>query len=263
MTTNDQTPHIPERETLTTEQQIRRRTIRGLIGFGAAALVPFGIWKWIGSAPREAGVPQPLRRALQTNERLANTYFSPRHLAPTFGPDKIGRPIRQNGYDGLRGAFDPAAWRLNVEQPGKPPLVLTLAEVQALPKQDLIFEFKCVEGWSQIQRWAGTRLSDLVEKYDLGRKPGTDEPYAYVGLKTPDAGYYVGLETPAALHPQTLLAYEMDGQPLTNAHGAPLRLIVPTKYGIKNLKRIGTLWFADQPPRDFWAERGYDYHAGL
>ena len=67
----------------------------------------------------------------------------------------------------------------------------------------------------------------------------------------------------SALHPQTLLAYELNGQPITAPHGAPLRLIIPVKYGVKNLKRIGRMFFADERPRDFWAERGYDYYVGL
>ena len=67
---------------------------------------------------------------------------------------------------------------------------------------------------------------------------------------------------PSALHPQTLLCYEMNGQPLTDGHGAPLRLVTPLKYGIKHLKRIGTIAFADARPKDYWAELGYDWDAG-
>jgi DMSO/TMAO reductase YedYZ molybdopterin-dependent catalytic subunit len=74
--------------------------------------------------------------------------------------------------------------------------------------------------------------------------------------------YYVGLDIESALHPQTLLCYEMNGLPLTLAHGAPLRLFTPVKYGIKSIKRIGTIRFTNQRPRDYWAERGYDWYAG-
>jgi len=84
-----------------------------------------------------------------------------------------------------------------------------------------------------------------------------------VGLETPDSGYYVGLDSDSALHPQTLLCYEMQGAPLTPAHGAPLRLVTPVKYGIKNIKRIGAIKFQDNRPADFWAEQGYDWYAGL
>lgn len=85
----------------------------------------------------------------------------------------------------------------------------------------------------------------------------------YVGLKTPNSKYYVGLDMESAMHPQTILAYEMNDQPLTLDHGAPLRLIIPVKYGIKNLKRIGTISFSDKRPGDYWARRGYDYYSGL
>ena len=67
----------------------------------------------------------------------------------------------------------------------------------------------------------------------------------------------------SALNPQTLLAYEQNGEPLTVAHGAPLRLYIPNKYGVKSLKRIGTITFSDTRPRDYWHEDGYDWFIGL
>lgn len=84
----------------------------------------------------------------------------------------------------------------------------------------------------------------------------------YISLATPDKGYYVGIDMPSALHPQTLLCYEMNGKPLPVNQGFPLRLIIPVKYGIKHLKRIGTIYFSNDKPADYWAERGYDYYAG-
>jgi len=85
----------------------------------------------------------------------------------------------------------------------------------------------------------------------------------YVGLVTPDENYYVGIDMPSILHPQTILCYELNNRPLPMKEGYPLRLIIPVKYGIKHLKRIGTLYFSNNRPPDYWAERGYDYYAGL
>jgi DMSO/TMAO reductase YedYZ molybdopterin-dependent catalytic subunit len=81
-------------------------------------------------------------------------------------------------------------------------------------------------------------------------------------METPDRGYYVGLDMQSAAHPQTLLAYELNGQPLTWQHGAPLRLAIPVKYGIKNIKRLGVIRYTNVRPADYWAERGYDWYAG-
>ena len=114
-------------------------------------------------------------------------------------------------------------------------------------------ELMCVEGWSEIVSWKGTRLSNIAP---------ANAP-EYVSLKTPDQLYFVGLDLESALHPQTLLAWEMNGQPLTPEHGAPLRLVIPVKYGIKNIKRIGTIEFMAQRPKDYWYDRGYDWYAGL
>jgi DMSO/TMAO reductase YedYZ molybdopterin-dependent catalytic subunit len=82
-------------------------------------------------------------------------------------------------------------------------------------------------------------------------------------FETPDREYYVGLDMASALHSQTLLCYEMNDKPLEPQHGAPLRLVIPVKYGIKSLKRIGKIAFSETRPPDYWAERGYDYYAGF
>ena len=90
-----------------------------------------------------------------------------------------------------------------------------------------------------------------------------EDLFPYVGLETPDGEYYVSVDMESMLHPQTLLADRMNGEPLRPDHGAPLRLIIPVKYGIKSLKRIGTLFFSETRPPDYWAEQGYDWFSGL
>ena len=262
--------HKPLREEEPTNQQIRRRILKAMLGFGAASLVPVGIWQWVAHQPDADGIPAVLRNLLNTNERIANVYFSPTHLAPTYPANQAANPPRTNGMEGLDGEVDLTDYQLSIKQPGRQPLNISIGELKKLPKHDLIFDFKCVEGWSQIQHWRGVKFADFVTRYGLGTRsgkaPSADDLtdfYRYVGLETPDGAYYVGLDMPSALHPQTLLAFEMNGQPITAEHGAPVRLIVPVKYGVKNLKRIGTIQFADERPRDYWAEQGYDYHLGL
>jgi DMSO/TMAO reductase YedYZ molybdopterin-dependent catalytic subunit len=138
-----------------------------------------------------------------------------------------------------------------------PGLLLTLADVRKLPHVETVTEFKCIEGWSEIVYWSGARLRDFIATFPP--RNGSE----YIGFETPDGQYYVGIERQAALHPQTLLAYELNGQPLTPDHGAPLRLVTPLKYGIKQLKQIGRMTYSETPPRDYWHEQGYDYDAGL
>ena len=129
----------------------------------------------------------------------------------------------------------------------------------ALPKTDIVYDFKCVEGWDQIQHWGGVKFSDLIAHYKLEDQAKLQ----YVGLATPNEEYYVGIDMPSAMHPQTLIAYEVNEKPLPLEHGQPLRLIIPVKYGVKNLKRIGSISFSNERPPDYWAEQGYDYYSGL
>ena len=136
-------------------------------------------------------------------------------------------------------------------------LLLAMADLKKLPHVEMVTEFMCIEGWSEIVYWGGARLRDFVAAFPPSGLP------EYIGFETPDGQYYVGIEREVALHPQTLLVYELNGRPLTPDHGAPLRLVTPLKYGIKQLKQIGRMIYTQTRPRDFWHEQGYDYYAGL
>ena len=165
-----------------------------------------------------------------------------------------------NGDIGMSNSFDTGNWRLKLVRNAGDTLLINIDSIRALPKTDIIFDFKCIEGWSQVTHWAGVRFSDFVNHYHLNDLANNNK---YIGLVTPDKGYYVGIDMPSAMQPQTILCYEMNGKPLPLNQGFPLRLIIPVKYGIKHLKRIGTLYFSNTPPPDYWAARGYDYYSGL
>ena len=260
-TPTDPSPSVPDADRL--RRLLRRRTIAGLAWGGASALAALGGWRWLVTRPEEQGLPWPLRRVLELNERLARSTFRDGARAPEFPRDRARR-LRVNGLYGLREhrgepvrVVDPAAWRMAVEWPGGRRSI-GLDELRALPRVEQTVEFKCIEGWSTVVTWAGVRFADLAER--LGPAAGAAP---YVGLESIGGRYYVGLEVEAAMHPQTLLAYELNGEPLTPPHGAPLRLAIPVKYGIKNIKQIGLIRFTAERPRDFWAEQGYDWYAGL
>jgi DMSO/TMAO reductase YedYZ molybdopterin-dependent catalytic subunit len=238
---------------------MRRMTRRSFLTGGIAALAGLAGWQWVRTRPDDDGVPWPLRRVLQFNGRLAQAALRDGSMAATFPAEQAEEP-RVNGTDGLAGNVDPKRWLVHVSGSGGRELRLPLDEIRRLPRVEHVTELKCIEGWSTVVRWAGVRLRDFAEHYGLSGP--------YVGLETPepapgDRRYYVGLDAASALHPQTLLCYEMNGAPLTAGHGAPLRLVIPVKYGIKNIKRVSVIRFTRDRPADYWAERGYDWYAGL
>jgi hypothetical protein len=145
--------------------------------------------------------------------------------------------------------------------PGTPGLLLTMDDVLALPRHELVTQFKCIEGWSQIVHWAGVRMTDFMEAYPPQAIDGAEPKYIY--METPDGDYYSGYDLAVCRHPQTLLVTEMMGAPLTQYHGAPLRLHMPSKYGYKQIKRIGLIAYTNHKPDDYWTKLGYDWYAGL
>jgi DMSO/TMAO reductase YedYZ molybdopterin-dependent catalytic subunit len=249
---------------LTVDEQISRRT--AISFFIASLAVGSGIagWRWLRNQPLDGGIrggiQQPLRDVLNANEKIFSSQFSPDHLAKEYPKQQAVIKSRVNGDVGLAtDDFVAADWRLSVQRKDNSLLELTLDDIKKLPKTEVIYNFKCIEGWNQITWWGGVQLSDFLDHFQLA----AEKQLQYVGLITPDEEYYVGIDMPSALHPQTILCYEHNGQPLSSEHGYPLRLIIPVKYGIKSLKRIGTIYFDNDRPDDYWAERGYDYYSGL
>jgi DMSO/TMAO reductase YedYZ molybdopterin-dependent catalytic subunit len=170
------------------------------------------------------------------------------------------KKVRVNSNIGMdNNDYRPADWVMTVNKSDGKTLEFTLKDLMALPKTEIVYDFKCVEGWDQIQHWGGVKFSDFIAHFKLEKETAL----RYVGLATPNEEYYVGIDMESAMHPQTILAYEVNEQPLPLEHGQPLRLIIPVKYGIKNLKRIGSISFSNERPPDYWAERGYDYYSGL
>ena len=147
-------------------------------------------------------------------------------------------------------------------EPSTPGLLFTLDDILKLRKYDLVTQFKCIEGWSQIVHWSGVRFADLIEAYPPVRGADGSLP-RYVYMETPNGDYYVGYDIDVCMHPQTLLVTEMGGTPLTQFHGAPLRLHTPAKYGYKQIKRIGLIAYTNKKPDDYWTKLGYDWYAGL
>lgn len=231
----------------------RRSFLTGAAGVGAAFLG----WRWIQDQPDADGIPQVLRDTLEANEGLWRNVSQSRS-APEY-PTSKATPIQVNGLIGIRTAVDTESYSVRVEGPDGETLdELDIAFFEQLPQRDLVIEHKCIEGWSSIVHWGGARFSDFHAHYAdrVGNVP-------YVQLETPDGLYYVGWDIDSILHPQTMLVLRQGTEPLDDAHGAPLRLATPNKYGIKCLKRIGVIRYTRERPADYWAERSYDWYAGL
>lgn len=244
---------------LNTDQLIVKKTIISFFFFFVLSGAAIRGWKWLRHQPADAsGAREPLRKVLNANETIFNGLLSADHLAKEYPKSKAVK-ARVNGNAGLRAPFDPAAWKMNVIRSRGDTLKISLDDIKKLPKTDIVFNFKCIEGWSQVTWWGGVKFSEFIKAYGLNEEAGMK----YLGLSTPDKEYYVGIDMPSAMHPQTLLCYELDGKPLPMDQGYPLRLIIPVKYGVKSLKRIGTMYFNNERPPDYWAERGYDYFIGL
>lgn len=247
------------------DKKIKRRNFISFAAIIGLYGVAYGGWRWLYTSKPEdpgvtAGVRKPLRKALNQTELFFRKAFSNNHLVKTYPKSRAAKKVRVNSEIGIDDKdFQPADWVLTINKNGGEPFEITLKELMALPKTDIVYDFKCVEGWDQIQHWGGVKFSDLIAHYKLEDQAKLQ----YVGLATPNEEYYVGIDMPSAMHPQTLLAYEVNEKPLPLEHGQPLRLIIPVKYGIKNLKRIGSISFSNERPPDYWAEQGYDYYSGL
>ena len=247
---------MSERKTLT-EAQFKSRSRRSFLTGMAGVAAGLGGWRYIQNDEPVGRIPGILRSAHERNGSIWQALYDSNRLAPTFDPGDA-RPLRINGRHGVREEIDLDEWTMDVVGRSRATIgTHEIGDITSLPFTEMTVEHKCVEGWSEVVTWGGTAFSNFASLYDQ------DAQAPFVGLETPDGDYYVSLERDAMMHPQTLLAWELNGEPLTQLHGAPLRLVTPLKYGIKQLKRIGQISFSDERGPDYWNERGYDWHSGL
>ena len=200
-----------------------------------------------------------LKTGLGFSDWVSARLFRRGHLATTFDDAEVAPfdkfPI--NGYDVDDPGVDLENWTLTVGGEVQKPGEYKLSQVQALPLVRQNTRHICVEGWDVIGRFGGTRLSDFFKVV------GADTTARFITVKCAD-DYYESLDMATALHPQTLLCYEMYEQPLTRAHGAPLRLQIPTKVGYKQAKYLTDLKVTHVLDKvGYWEDQGYSWFYGL
>jgi DMSO/TMAO reductase YedYZ molybdopterin-dependent catalytic subunit len=204
-----------------------------------------------------------LNKGVAASDWFSSKIFRKNHLAPTFADSEVAPfntfPI--NDYDVDDPGVDLASWTLTVADGGgglvKRPGEYALAQIQGLNKIRQNTRHVCVEGWDVIGSFGGARLSDFLNLI------GADTTAKFVYVECAD-DYYESLDMETALHPQTLLCYEMYDQPLTREHGAPVRLQMPTKIGYKSAKYLTTLKVTNVLEKvGYWEDQGYPAFYGL
>ncbi len=154
--------------------------------------------------------------------------------------------------------IDPAKFQLTIDGDVNQSITLSLADLQKLPYTSMIIQHVCVEGWAAIVHWGGVRISDLVALVQ------PKKAVRYVYFYSAD-GYYNSWDLRSAMHPQTLLAYNRNDQPIAIDNGAPLRLASPIKLGYKQSKWVTRMSFLSELPKKkgYWEDDGYEWFAGL
>lgn len=252
---NDIKSVMADRKTL--QRRLLKSTLTGILFF----CLLIGGYYFISHDDSADETSAAARFFFGVNEKVGSTFQSTSTLSPNKKKPLPGTKPRINGDEGLQSPLELDNYKIEVTS-GVQNFSLSPSEIQQLPPVEVSTDFKCIEGWSTVIHYKGLLFSDFMDRYHVGRK-SDGSLYKYVALETPDGGYFVSLDMKSMLHPQTVLAYEMNGVKLSLQNGAPLRLIIPIKYGIKSLKRIGRIYFADERPQDFWTEQGYDWYSGL
>lgn len=200
-----------------------------------------------------------LKNGLGFSDWVSARLFRRGYLAPTFADSQLTPfdkfPINDYDVDDPGVIFE--NWTLTVSGAVQKPGEYRLNQIQALPRVRQNTRHVCVEGWDVIGRFGGAKLSDFLTLI------GADTSARFITVGCAD-DYYESLDMATALHPQTLLCYEMYDRPLTREHGAPLRLNIPTKIGYKQAKYLTDLKVTNILDKEgYWEDQGYSSFYGL
>jgi DMSO/TMAO reductase YedYZ molybdopterin-dependent catalytic subunit len=202
---------------------------------------------------------ESLLKSFQTfNDWVQAKVFDPDTLAPEYADDQVTpeEGFRVNGYDTDEPDIDMEHWKLTIEGLVSKPGEYTLEQIKAFPKRNMNVRHCCVEGWSMIPKWGGMPMRELM------MQAGVEVNAKYVKVECGDE-YFTSYDLKSILHSQTLLAYEAYNKPLSLQHGAPVRIVMPTKLGYKSAKWVNKITVTNEKPGGYWEDQGYDWFAGL
>jgi DMSO/TMAO reductase YedYZ molybdopterin-dependent catalytic subunit len=216
-----------------------------------------------------------LRTAEGANRTVQRLLTSKNKLAQEFSESDISAVFRRNGNPAPTtpeyvedAANHWRSWRLSVTGLVAQPSEFSLGDLQSMPSRTQITRHDCVEGWSAIGKWKGVPLARIIERV----QPAAEARYVvFHCLDTSSRGihYYESISLEDALHPQTILAYDLNDKPVPIANGAPLRLRVENQLGYKHAKYIRALEFVasfehiGQGKGGYWEDQGYEWYAGI
>lgn len=218
---------------------ISRRKLIGSLAAGAGGLILSGCNR-INADPRVRAVLQSAEGLTMRAQRLITDRTA---LAREFGAADISPVFRSNGthqpagaayQEHLRAGF--ADWRLVVDGLVARPLSLSMAQIRSLPHRTQITRHDCVEGWSAIGRWTGAPFKLLLDA--AGLRSSARYLIFHCADRYAQDDYYESIDLIDAFHPQTILAWGLNGQPLPVGNGAPLRLRVERQLGYKHAKYV-------------------------
>jgi DMSO/TMAO reductase YedYZ molybdopterin-dependent catalytic subunit len=255
---------------------LRYRTRREVLLFGIGAVAAAGAGFLLPQTTlsrmgvrrniNASGKEWLLNKALRIDDDVAEALYSRNRMVPTYSKSQI-TPIKNNYNGATPDSGYISGWNLTVD--GLASGVRISLDIHKLmnrfPVHEQVTRLVCVEGWSAIAWSAGLRFGDLLRAYPPISQAKWARVESSVNLDAsgnPDP-YFASIDLATARHPQTLLATHLSGQPLTVEHGAPLRLLVPVKLGLKNVKAITKITYSTEEPRDYWAQYGYSFYDGI
>jgi methionine sulfoxide reductase catalytic subunit len=273
-------PQPPSREITSEALYLRRREFlkNGALALGTAAVVGAGLTRLVGAAPP----PDPPQAPTLALGSIIST-------TGQYDTDEVRTPFQalttySNFYEFGLAKDEPAQrahtlqtrpWTIRVEGEVAQPRTIDIDDLPKwFPLEERVYRMRCVEGWSMVIPWLGFPLGDLIRRLE---PTGNAKFVEFTTLLDPEQmpgqrravlhwPYVEGLRLDEALHPLTLLAVGLYGRVLPNQNGAPLRLVVPWKYGFKGIKSIVKIGFTSEQPLNTWqraAPREYGFYANV
>lgn len=248
----------------------RRQFLKGAAG--AASLV---VLAGCDNVTRSGWFPRLLQSAEKLTSVVQEAVTPADALAKEYTESDISAIFQANGNTdpgtqdySAKAQNEFADWNLLIDGLVTTPMLISLAAVKEMPARTQITRHDCVEGWSAIGKWTGVRLGDLMHMV----QPLPNACYAVFHCADVDddgVSYYESIALEDCYHPQTILAYELNGQPLDIPHGAPLRLRFERQLGYKQAKYVERIELVESLSRiaggkgGYWEDQGYEWYAGI